>query len=341
MKQLIEISTSTILKIVAVILALVFLYLVKNVLVILFLALILSAAAETPVEWLMRYKVRRGLAVAMVYIVGIALFALIIYLIAPPLATQIKAIARDLPDYLFRFESKVEVLGVGIGFENLQELLLALGNRLSASAGDIFAGVINFFGGLFSALMILVISIYLVIDEKGIKKFVVSLVSPGQEEYAANLVDRIMFKLGAWFRGQLVLMFAIGLMTYIGLTLMNVEFALTLALIAGLLEIVPIIGPILAAVPAILFVLPQSLGLAVLVAALYYVVQELEKYLIVPLVMKKAVGLNPLAIIVSVLVGFEVYGIIGAILAIPVAAIISIGFSDLMERKKTMTAAKE
>lgn len=330
------ISFSSILKIVAVILALVFLYLIKGVLVILFLALILSAAADTPVDWLARHKVRRSLAVGMVYISGLAAFSLIIYLIVPSLAAQIKTIAQNLPDYLLKFEDRA----AGIGVENLQELLLALGDKLSSSAGSIFAGIMNFFGGIFSALMILIISIYLTIAEKSIKTFVVSMVSPGEEEYAAGLVDKVMFKLGAWFRGQLVLMFAVGLLTFISLTLMGIDFALTLALIAGLFEIMPIIGPILAAVPAILFVLPQSLGLAVLVAVLYYVVQEIEKYVIVPLVMKKAVGLNPLAIIVSILIGFEVYGIVGAILAIPSAAIISIAVSDLLERRRVAIKIK-
>lgn len=334
-KQTIEISTSTILKVLAVILGLVVAYLIRNILVMLFLSIIIAAAVDSPIDWLVKHKIRRGIAVAIVYILLIAFFGFLIYLIVPPLAGQIVNLASNLPDYILGIQDKLQWFGGKFSQQSLQDLLMKLGGQLSASAGNIFVATINVFGGIFSALIVLIISIYLAAREQGIKKFVLSLVSPKNEVYAASLVDRMLSKLGSWLRGQIVLMAIIGVMVFVGLKLLKIKFALTLALLAGLFEIVPIIGPILSAVPGVFFALLQSFGLAILVAVFYYVVQELEKYLIVPFVMKKAVGLNPISVMVAVLIGFELDGIIGAVIAIPVAAIISIIFHDYMGRRRT------
>jgi len=334
-KQTIEISTSTILKGLGIILGLVVAYLLRNILVMLFFAVIIAAAVDSPIDWLVRHKIKRAIAVAIIFILLISILGFIVYLIVPPLAKELINIAGNLPDYLAGAQSKLQWLGGSFSQTNLQDLILNLGKQLNASAANIFAATINVFGGIISAFLVLVIAIYLAVQEQGVKKFVLSIVSPKNEVYAASLVDRIMSKLGAWMRGQLVLMAIIGVMVYIGLTLLKIKFALTLALLTGLLEIIPVLGPIISAVPGILFALLQSFGLAVLVAVFYYFVQELEKYLIVPLVMKKSVDLNPITVIVAVLIGAELYGIIGAVISIPIAAIISIIFRDYMDSRRS------
>ncbi|MFH0852288.1 MAG: AI-2E family transporter [bacterium] len=333
-KKTTEITTTTILKAIAIILGVVFIYLIRNILLMLFVSVIIASAVDAPIDWLVRHKIRRGLAVAMVYVLGIAIFGGMLYFIIPQLASQMKLLASNMPEYLGELEGKLQWLGGKFGIVSMQDLFSSVGDRLGMAASDLFVATINFFGGVFSALIVLIISIYVAVKEQAVKKFFVSLSPAKYEAYIENLTDRILYKLGAWFRGQIILMAVIGVMTYIGLTLLKVKFALTLALIVGLLEIVPIIGPIIAAVPAILFALLQSPGLALLTAALYYVIQELEKYLIVPLVMKRAVGLNPISIMVAVLIGVELHGIIGAIIAIPVAAVISIIFRDIMSSRK-------
>jgi predicted PurR-regulated permease PerM len=252
----------------------------------------------------------------------------------PPLAKELINIAGNIPDYISGAQSKLQWLGGSFSQTNLQDLILNLGRQLNASASNIFAATINVFGGIISALMVLIISIYLAAKEQGVKKLVLSLVSPKNEAYAVSLVDRILSKLGAWMRGQIILMAIIGVMVYIGLTLLKIKFALTLALLTALLEIIPIIGPIISAVPGVLFALLQSFGLAVLVAVFYLFVQELEKYLVVPMLMRKAVGLDPISVLVALMIGLELNGFIGAVIAIPIAAIISIIFHDYMDNRK-------
>ncbi|MDD5589764.1 MAG: AI-2E family transporter [Candidatus Portnoybacteria bacterium] len=334
MKQLVEISTGTILKIIAIILGFVFVYLIRDILIMLFISVIIAAAVNTPIEWLSRHRIRRALAVAIVYIAVLSIFALLIYLIVPPLAGQIKSLANDLPKYLEGIQSQIGgYIGDNIGVKNLQNLLGQIGDALGNIAGNVFSAAIGIFGGIFSAMMVLIISIYLAAQKNSLKNFFISIIPPAHHEYVSVLIDRIILKLGAWMRGQLILMAAVGTLVFIGLKILGIKFALTLALMAGLLEIIPVIGPFLAAVPAVLLALSQSLFLALFVAALYYVIQELEQYLLVPYVMRKSVGINSLAIIILILIGGSLYGLAGIVLAIPIAAVILLVFRDLMEKR--------
>jgi len=139
--------------------------------------------------------------------------------------------------------------------------------------------------------------------------------------------------MGRWFQGQLLLGVIVGVLVYLGLWILNVRFALLLAIIAGVLELVPYIGPVLAAIPGVILALFQGpFLLAVWVLLLYIVVQQLENYLIVPLVMKKAVGLNPVVVIIALLIGGKLAGVIGILLAVPAAAVLAEFFRDIKRK---------
>ncbi len=142
--------------------------------------------------------------------------------------------------------------------------------------------------------------------------------------------------MGAWVRGQLFLSLVIGVLVYIGLFLLNVPYALTLAIAAGVLEVVPVIGPIVASIPGILLAFTISPVLALGVAVMYFVVQQLENHLIVPQVMGRAVGLNPLVVILAIAVGSRLLGIMGALLAVPLTVVLQIIVLEvLLEKEKS------
>ncbi len=139
--------------------------------------------------------------------------------------------------------------------------------------------------------------------------------------------------MGAWVRGELILMFVVGLMTYIGLSLLRVEYALPLAIIAGLLEAVPVVGPIISSVPAILVALVTNPISAIGVVLLYIVIQQLENNILVPEIMEAAVGVSPLLVILALLIGASLFGIAGAILAVPTVAIAQVIVSDMVDHR--------
>lgn len=333
-RQVIDISTSTILRIILIILGLFFVYLIRDILMIVLVAIIIAAAINSPVSWLQRKKVPRLLGVIFVFLLIFLLLALIISLILPPLAGQIKQLARHFPEFMEK---------VGLSFQqwwgkykidgNLQVFLDRISDRLSQATSSVFATIISLFGGLFSAIIVLVISFYLAVQERGVKKFLIYLAPSEHQSYFSDLIERIQAKIGGWLRGQLLLMLIVGSLTFIGLSLLGVKYALILALVAGLLEIVPYIGPIFAAIPAVILAFFQAPLLALLVIILYVVIQELENYVIVPQVMRKAVGLNPIVIIVVMLIGVKLAGILGIILSVPLAAALAEFFKDFIKQK--------
>lgn len=332
--QTINISTSTILRAIIILLALFFLYFIRDILIVVFVAVIIAAAINGPVSWLQKYKVPRLLGVIFIYLVIFLFLALIVTLVFPPLAEQIKQLAIHFPEFMEKIGISVQEWWGRYKLEgNLQTLLDRVSDRLTQATSSVFATIIGLFGGLLSAIIILVISFYLAVQEKGAKRFLVSLSPSEHQAYLSDLIERIERKIGGWLRGQLLLMFIIGCLTFIGLHLLGIRYALTLALIAGLLEIIPYIGPILAAIPAVILAFFQSPISALLVVLLYLVVQQLENYLIVPQVMKKTVGLNPIVIIVVMLIGAKLAGILGIILAVPFAAAAAEFFRDFQKKK--------
>ncbi|MFH1551995.1 MAG: AI-2E family transporter [bacterium] len=332
--QTINISTATIFRTVIIILGLVFLYLIRDIVLIVFVSVIIAAAINGPVSWMQRHKVPRILGVIFIYLLLFLLVALVITLIFPPLAAQVKQLATHFPEFMEKASLSFQELWGKYKIEgNLQTFLDKLGNRLNQATSSVFSTIIGIFGGLFSAGVVLVISFYLAVQEKGVKRFLISLTPSEHQHYLSDLIERIQGKIGGWLRGQLLLMLIVGVLTYIGLYFLGVKYALTLALVACLFELIPYIGPFIALVPASILAFIQSPFLALLVIILYIVIQQLENYVIYPQVMKKTVGLNPIVIIIVMLIGAKLAGVMGIILSVPLAASIGEFLKDLNKER--------
>jgi predicted PurR-regulated permease PerM len=174
------------------------------------------------------------------------------------------------------------------------------------------------------------------VQEDSIKRTTRSLVPKRYQDFVVQLINKIQRKIGKWLKGQLILSLIIGVLSYLGLLILGVKFALVLALIAAIGEFIPYIGPVISAIPAIFLAFVQSPIKALFVLILFIVIQQLENHLLVPKIMQKAVGLNPIISVVALLIGFEVGGVIGAVLAIPVATAISIIIKEMFEEKETL-----
>ncbi|MBI3304728.1 AI-2E family transporter [Candidatus Parcubacteria bacterium] len=326
----IDISTATIVKVFAVIVALLFLYAVREIVEILVFAIIIAAGVNAPVSWLQRRGLPRTAGVVLVYLVFFALLGFVVYLVVPPLAEEVQALAARFPAALEKgFGNLAPVSG-----QQLENLLKLFGERLAQTSQGVLAATSRVVGGVASALITLVLSIYLAVRERGIEEFLRLITPASQEAYVISLWGRVHRKLGLWIQGQLLLGLIVGLLTYVGLYLLGVPYTLTLAILMGILELVPIVGPILGAIPGILVAFFISPFLAVATAALYVFVQQLENHLLVPLVTKKIVGVNPIVVILALLVGAKLGGIPGMILAVPLAAALAEYFEDVTSRRK-------
>jgi len=222
---------------------------------------------------------------------------------------------------------------------NIERPIAALQQALSTATEGVFTALSSAFGGVIFLIAVLVLTMYMIIEEDALIKIVKEFTPTRYHSHLGETAMRVQVKMGQWLRGQLFLMLFVGALTYIGLLILGVPFALVLALIAGILELIPYAGPILSAVPAIIVGFSISPVMAVMIIVLYFLVQQLENNLLVPKIMEKAVGLNPVIIIVAVLIGAKLGGILGAILAVPVATIVSVILTDVYHRRRTRSKA--
>jgi len=336
-KTTIDISSNTIFRIVFVVLLLIFLYAIRNVLILLFFAIIIASAVDLPAKRLDKLKIPRVLSVLLIYLVCVGILAGLLILFIPSLANEIKNFSMEFPKYADGLYQKFQRLqGSSLEYQKLtdeiQKILTGLGDSLRASAINILPKTLSIFGGFFSVIIVLVVSFYLAVQKNGIRNLLKGITPRKYETYALDIWARAQKKMGQWFQGQLFLAIIVGLMVYIGLYFLHVRFALLLAIIAGILELVPCIGPWLSGIPAVILAFFQAPILAVWVIVLYLAVQQLENYLIVPLVMKKMIGLNPIVVIIALLIGGKLLGILGVILAVPTAAIFAEFFKDIKRK---------
>jgi len=335
-KQYFEISVGTVLKIAAVVIALVLLYLTREILVILFLAVIIASAVSLFAGTLERYRVPRLIGVLSIYLTGIGFFGLVLYFIIPPIVDEIKQLAVVLPDYYEVAARQIFKTTRGISpdyAKNAQEMLLNLGEKIKEFTSGVFSIVSALFGGAISFMAIIAISFYLSIQKKGVEDFLRLITPRDREEYAIDVWTRVEKKLGRWLQGQIVLALIMGAMVFVGLTLVGVPYALLLGVIAGILEIVPIAGPILSALVGVSMAVLISPFLAFLTLIFYIIAQQVENHILVPILMKKATGLNPVVVIVALLAGAKMGGVLGMLISVPLATIAGELLEDFSKKK--------
>ena len=334
-KQTIEISTNAILKFFTIIFVVFLLYLIKDVLALLFFALIIASTVRVPVDWLKKYHIPRTVAVITVYIVGIILFVLMMALIVTPLSSEFRQFSNFIPSITSKFSSSLRDFNTIASEQGqLQQFFLTLSNKLSQLRINFLSLTGNVVGTLTAIIFIFILSFYLSIEDKGVRKFIRAVTPRDKEDYAISLWERGQKRLSRWLGAQLLLGFVVGLMTFIGLIIIRVPYALALALLAGTFELIPTVGPILSAIPAIIIAFIKSPFLALLTVGLYIIVQQLENNLFVPKIMQKTVGLNPIVTILALLIGVKLAGFTGMILAIPITMLFDEFSQDIFESKK-------
>jgi len=333
----INITAIGVVKIILIFIVFYFLFLIREILAVLFVSLIFASAVDPWVDWLQKRKVPRGISIMLIYLTGLSAVVSVIYLIIPPIIMQVNDLIANFPSIFEKVLSGFEYLRTysmehGI-LDSVRENFGSIGSNMQKAAGGVFSTVSGIFGGIVSFFLILVMTFYMVVEENALKKIVWSIAPEKHQIYIMQLVNRMQKKVGLWLRGQLILSLIIFALTYAGLLILGVDYALVLALIAGMTEFVPYLGPILASIPAIFLAFTQEPILAVFVGVLYYIIQLMENHIIVPKLMQKVVGLNPIVSIAVLLIGFKVAGVLGAILSIPVATAVSVFIRDVFENK--------
>ena len=323
-------------------------YSLIDVLILIFVSVIIASALGPMANWV-HYKIKLNfeLSLLSMYLIVLSVIGLLGYIIFTPLVIQGQRFIAEIPSYVTEALVNTGVIASYSEATDVSETLWKFINSQSTSintSSTIFNQLVSFFSGrvndvaqgavdvtvgifslTLSIVFVLVFSFYLLLEKKQIEEAVsknLPFLNDNQKKDIIGLINAIEDKLGRWSRGQGSLCLIIGTFTYIGLSAIGIEYALPLAVLAGLMEFIPIIGPVISAVPAILVTLAVNWQMALIVALLYLGIQQLENNLIVPWVMKRAVGFSPILSILAILVGGTLMGIMGALLAVPVLATI-------------------
>ncbi|MBI3385695.1 AI-2E family transporter [Candidatus Gottesmanbacteria bacterium] len=299
---------------------------IRDILFLLFIAFLLMTAIHPLVVMLERIRIPRVLSILIVYVVVFGLFGVSLAGTIPLLVTQSTKLITDLPTFAARV---LPYWNIDVGM---------LTKQIAPISENIVGVTVGIFSNVITTLTTLVFTFYFLLERPRAEQVLTPLVGEQMTKKTIAILRAIEKRLGKWVRGELMLMFSIGIFSYIGLMVLHVDFALPLAIIAGVLEIVPTIGPIVSAIPAILVALAISPFLALTVAALYFIIQQTENNLLVPLVMKRTIGFSPLVTILSVMIGGRFAGAIGAVLAVPLLLVLQILVAELFIQKSGATS---
>lgn len=334
-KVLVNISTTALIKVVLVGLLLFALYTIREIILILLVSMVLASAMDPLVEWLYRKaKFPRGLSVILVYLVFISFVAMVFYFLIPPMISQFSELGNKFQEIRGQLSQEATNVTRFLNQAGASRMLSGLSQNFTNFTGNFFRTTVGVASGIVQVIAVLAITFYLISSENGMRNFIKSIVPYKHKAYAEVLTHKIQHRIAKWLLGQLILSGFIFILTFIGLSALGVKFALALALLAGLLEIVPYLGPVISAIPAIFIALVQAPTLVLFVVLLYIIVQQIENYILVPKIMGRTVGANPVVILVAVLVGFQIAGIVGMLLAVPVVAAAAVFISDLRESRE-------
>jgi len=278
------------------------------------------SALRPAVDRLEKLKLPRTLATLITYLLLIAAFVLFSSLIFPPLVNESSRLISITPAYL---DDALKYIDPNTNL---------ISEQITPVGSNILKFTFGFFNNIIALITLLVLTFYFLIERKGLPKALESITDKKVADRAFFIVQKVEKRLGSWVRGQLALATIVGLLTFVGLIFLDVPYALPLALIAGVLEIIPNIGPIIATIPAALVALAISPLLTLATIALFFLVQQIENNIIVPKIMQKAVGLNPLVTILALITGAKLLGVLGAIIAIPVFLIIQTVLTEVVKK---------
>jgi predicted PurR-regulated permease PerM len=336
-KHAITISFGGLIRIVIVVAAVWTLWQLSTLVLLLLSAIVIASAAEPGVEFFMKYKFPRPLAVVSVYASVLACLIALVWFFIPPMLAEAIALLAIIPQYV----SQVSNLSALPFFQNasigpsLTETVISLQSAFANTGAGVLQFLSSIFGGVFYFILTIVVSIYFSLQETGVDDFLKIVTPASKQEYVLGLWKRSQKKIGLWMQGQLLLSLIITVLLFLGLSLLGVPYALLLAIFAGLMELIPVFGSVAAAVPGIAVALTTGdLTLVAMVAGLYLIVNQFQAHLIYPLVVKKIVGVPPILVIIALIAGGQLAGVLGVLLSVPIAACVQEFVNDIQKNKK-------
>ena len=332
-EKILDISWGTFLKIALAIISFYILYQIKDILVWFILALIISILFNPAIDFLRKLKIPRVLAVSLLYIGSFGILALLVYLIAPIFVSEIQQFSQILPQYFEKIFPPLKGLGIPL-FEDTETLINTLGGTLNKIAGNVLNILFLIFGGIFTTIFILTCAIFLSMEEKGVEKSLILLFPKRYDGYVSSLWRRCQKKVSSWFLTRILSCLFVGLLSYFVFLIFKTPYPFSLGLLAGVLNFVPVVGPIITGVVLFIILSLDSISKAIFLLIIFTLIQLIEGNILLPLLTKKFIGLSPVLVLMSLVIGGVLWGFLGAILAVPLTGIIFEFLKDFFKKRR-------
>ena len=349
----INLNTGTIIRFFLIALLLVAAYYLSDVLLVILAAVIIASAIEPVIRRLKRRKVHRVISVIVIYLLVAAIFAGVLIFFMPLVLNDASEFLNSLPNTISLDDVWSPIRDVGFNLNTVSSTIAShtisiadyvrgFQNLIIGTSASAFKTISVLFGGLLSFFLIVVLSFYLAVQEEGVDDFLRIVTPVKHHNYIIDLWKRSQRKMALWLQGQILLGIVVGVLVYLVLMVVGIPHALVLALLAAIFEIIPVFGPIISSVPAILIAFVNNgVGTGFLLIGLYIIIYQFESQLFYPLVVKKIVGISPIIVILALVVGAKLAGILGAIIAVPLSAAFMEYIHDIEKFKKIEVAERE
>ena len=332
-EKILDISWGSILKIALGGLIIYLLFSIRSILILIIFALIISVLFNPAIDFLQRRRIPRVLAAGLIYVLIFGVLGSSIYLVSLSFIPEIRQFSELFSQYFEKIALPLKGLGVE-AFESFEVFVEASEKWLIGASANIFAALASVFGGLFSAFTVFSLAFFFSLEEKWMEKAIKLLSHKKHEDSALSVWNKSQQKISGWFGARVLCCIFVGLATFLALKLFKIDYAFSLGLFAGITDIIPILGPLFAGAVITILVFLEDWLKAVFVLGAFILIQQIEGNILNPILSKKFIGLPPVLVLISLIIGAKLWGLLGAILAIPLAGILFEFIRDFLKKKK-------
>ncbi len=333
-EQTLDISWETIIKVLITGSVFYILFLARNIVIWFFFALIISLLVDPIINFLRWLRLPKILAVILVYLSIFGVLGLMIYLTAPIFIFELNQFSQNIPSYFEKINPILKDVGIQAA-HNFEDFTSILVFGLKQSSSSVLHAIATFFGGVYSTFLIFALAFFISLEDKGTEKVLAFLTPKKYEEYIISLFERAQFKVSRWFGVRILSCIFVGVTSFITFYLIGIKYSFILALISGVLNFVPYIGPTITLTLSVVFVgVSNSWLMAIYIFVILLIIQEIDNKILMPLLMKKFMDLPPVLVLISLLVGGTIFGFLGTVFAVPVFGIIYEFSKEFLERRK-------
>ena len=334
MEQSLDISWQAIIKVLITGFALYLLFLTRDIVIWFCFALIISLLVEPAVNFLRWLRLPKVLAVVVIYLAIFGVLGLMLYLTAPIFVFELNQFSQHIPEYFEKVSPFLKDAGLETA-QSFEDFTAFLVSSLKEGSSGLLRAVSAFFGGVYSTILIFALAFFISLEERGTEKVLAFLAPKKYEDFIVRLFERAQYKVSRWFGARLLACLFVGVTSYATFYLLGIQYAFILALISGVMNFIPYIGPTITLALAVLFVgVSNSWILALYVFVVLLIIQEIENKAVTPMLMKKFMDLPPVLVLIALLAGGIVFGFLGTIFAVPVFGIIYEFTKEFLEKRR-------